>query len=169
MGRSLHNHLSFARHPKHLLLSFMMWSFHLSWSSSVTPRYTTDCSGWSSTLFRTSFVSLISLFLCFLPKTIRCVFFKFTMSWFCLYQSNVDWASEPRASTACSAILASVYRVVSSAYIFMHPRLPVLGRSFTNGTNISGPRIEPWGTPYLGISQGQLTFPVFTPWRLPLK
>ena len=85
------------------------------------------------------------------------------------YQSSIDWASKPRASIACSAVSASVYTVVSSAYIFMHPCLPVLGRSFTNRTNISGPRIEPWGTPYLGSSQGELTFPILTLWRLPLK
>ena len=71
-----------------------------------------------------------SPFLCFLPKTIRCVFFKFTMSQFCLYKSSVDWASEQRASIACSAVSTLVYRVVSSAYIYMDSCLPVFGRSF---------------------------------------
>ena len=51
MGRSLHNRLSFARPPKDLLLSFVTWSSHLSWSSSVTPtEIEIMCCHWSNSV-----------------------------------------------------------------------------------------------------------------------
>ena len=72
----------------------------------------------------------------------KCVFFRLTTSRFYLYHSSLDCASVLCVSMVCSDVLEAVYKVVSSACMFMEPHLTACGRSFTNSTIISGPRME---------------------------
>lgn len=140
-----------------------MCSFHFSWSSKVTLRWVTVFCGRNSALYSTRFAaSPISFFLCFLPKTTKWVFLISNLSWLHLYQFRVDCAC------ICSKHVdgffldhhfgCSVYRVVSSACMFMDPHLMACRRSFTN---INGTKMDPCGTPNLRFCQHEVaTYPL---------
>ena len=69
-------------------------------------------------------------------------------------------------SMLCFNVLAAVYKMVSSTYMLMGLHLTACGR-LVNSTNISGPRMEPCGTPYLGVCQNEVTWSTRIHWHLP--
>ena len=58
--------------------------------------------------------------------SLKCVLFRLTTSWFCLYHSRVDCTSVLSVSICmvCSNVLAAVYKVVSSTYMFRDSYVP---------------------------------------------
>ena len=58
--------------------------------------------------------------------SLKCVLFRLTTSWFCLYHSRVDCTSVLSVSICmvCSNVLAAVYKVVSSTYMFRDGYVP---------------------------------------------